>query len=320
MQQNADKFLMFRNRLIKVYRHLNKQAKKQEISCYRLYNYDLPEFAFIIELYGDKLYVAEYKKRFEMSENKHQEWLTNSLMIMSEVCKLPLENIYVKTRKRKENRFDQYRKINETKNEFVVQENGLQFIVNLTDYLDTGLFLDHRTTRKLVKEIAEGKKLLNLFCYTGSFSVYAIAGGANKVVSVDLSKTYLDWTKRNVQLNFPEYENHKIVHADVLQYLKTAMQESFDMIILDPPTFSNSKRMDDFFDIQQHHSSLINDCLRILLPGGLIFFSTNYKRFKLDPQAINSKAVKDITKLTTPFDFSGKLQRVCFKIEKPPRN
>ncbi|HVE61699.1 MAG TPA: class I SAM-dependent methyltransferase [Chitinophagaceae bacterium] len=314
MQQDADKFLMFRNRLTKVYRHLSKQAKKQEISCYRLYNYDLPEFAFIIELYGDKLYVAEYKKRFEMSEDKHQEWLTNCLMIMSEVCKLPLENIYVKTRKRKENRFDQYRKINETKNEFIVQENGLQFIVNLTDYLDTGLFLDHRTTRTMVKGSCYGRKLLNLFCYTGSFTVYAIAGGAKEVVSVDLSKTYLDWTKRNVQLNFPEYKSHKIIHADVLQYLKTAPREGFDLIILDPPTFSNSKQMDDFLDIQQHHSFLINKCLQLVTPGGLIFFSTNYKRFQLNQQAINSKAIKDITKLTTPFDFSGKFQRYCYVI------
>jgi 23S rRNA (cytosine1962-C5)-methyltransferase len=192
----------------------------------------------------------------------------------------------------------------------------LKFLVNLCDYLDTGLFLDHRTTRQMVREQSGGKRVLNLFCYTGSFSIYAIDGGATKVVSVDLSKTYLAWTERNRILNFPAYENHTIVHADVLQYLKELPAESFDLIVMDPPTFSNSKRMEEILDIQRDHVGLINDCLKALSKGGQLYFSTNYTKFKLEEQRLHSSSIKDITKATTPFDFTGKLKRQCFLLTK----
>ncbi|RYZ62249.1 MAG: methyltransferase domain-containing protein [Chitinophagaceae bacterium] len=200
--------------------------------------------------------------------------------------------------------------------EFVVQEAGLNFIINLSDYLDTGLFLDHRTTRQMVREESTGKRVLNLFCYTGSFSVYAAAGGATEVVSVDLSKTYLAWAEKNIQLNFPEAANHRAVHADVLPYLKTLPPHSFDLVVMDPPTFSNSKRMEDVLDIQRDHVVLINDCLNALSPGGVLYFSTNYTKFELDVNGIKSASVKDITKATTPFDFTGKLKRQCFRVVK----
>jgi 23S rRNA (cytosine1962-C5)-methyltransferase len=202
------------------------------------------------------------------------------------------------------------------KAEFEVTENGLQFIVNLSDYLDTGLFLDHRITRGMVSEWSRNKKVLNLFCYTGSFSVYAMAGGATEVVSADLSNTYLQWAERNLRLNFPGAQQAQYIQADVLQYLATIPTERFDLIILDPPTFSNSKRMNDFFDVQQHHAGLINECLRILTPGGMLLFSTNYTKFQLDAPNINATEIIDITKATTPFDFTGKLQRACFRITK----
>jgi 23S rRNA (cytosine1962-C5)-methyltransferase len=206
--------------------------------------------------------------------------------------------------------------LDERKNEFVVKENGLSFIVNLTDYLDTGLFLDHRITRQMVREISKDKAVLNLFCYTGSFSVYAVAGGATAITSIDLSKTYLDWANRNMQLNFPECKMHAVVQADVKKELTTIASESYDIIVMDPPTFSNSKRMDDFLDIQRDHIFLINQCQRILKEEGILFFSTNFSKFKLDENKINSSDIKDITKTTTPFDFAGKLQRQCFKITK----
>jgi 23S rRNA (cytosine1962-C5)-methyltransferase len=157
--------------------------------------------------------------------------------------------------------------------------------------------------------------LLNLFCYTGSFSVYAQAGGAAEVVSVDLSNTYLQWAERNMKANFRETAT-PFIQADVLQYLAQVREESFDIVILDPPTFSNSKRMSGFFDVQQHHARLINDCMRILTPGGILIFSTNYTRFLLDEKNIKASEIRDITKATTPFDFAGKLQRACFKIKK----
>ncbi|HEX6172302.1 MAG TPA: class I SAM-dependent methyltransferase [Chitinophagaceae bacterium] len=311
------KFIMFRNRLEKVYRHLGKQAKRMAITCYRLYDHDLPEFPFCIEIYDKNVYIAEYKRRHGMSEDEHDEWMSRSLIFICEVLKVSEENIYLKLRQKKPGRLGQYQKTAERKSEFVVEENGLKFIVNLSDYLDTGLFLDHRVTREKVRTEAKDKKVLNLFSYTGSFSVYAAAGGADEVVTVDLSKTYLDWAQRNMQLNrFKDVSKYQFIHADVLQYLNTVTENYFDIIILDPPTFSNSKRMEDILDIQRDHVKLINDCVRILKPGGKIYFSTNYKKFVLDKASIDSSLIKDITKQTTPFDFEGRISRVCYLIEK----
>jgi 23S rRNA (cytosine1962-C5)-methyltransferase len=316
MQHSFDKFLSFRNRLEKVYRHLSKQARRQGISCYRIYDHDLPEAPFIIEVYEDKLYVSEYKRRHHLSEEAHEQWLDECLAIMASVTGISVENIYVKMRQRKEGRGGQYQKVAEEKNEFVVEEAGLKFLVNLGDYLDTGLFLDHRLTRQMVREQCKGKRVLNLFCYTGSFSIYAIAGGADEVVSVDLSKTYLSWTERNRTLNFPDYTRHEAAHADVLQYLKGLTPESFDLIVMDPPTFSNSKRMKDILDIQRDHVVLINQCMKALKKEGLLYFSTNYTKFQLRAGQLHATQVKDITRATTPFDFAGKLKRQCYLLTK----
>jgi 23S rRNA (cytosine1962-C5)-methyltransferase len=314
---NDDKLIMFRNRLAKVFRHLGKQAKRQGISCFRVYDHDLPEFPFCIEFYGDKLYVAEYKRQHGMAEEAHDEWMEKSLDIIMEVLGVTKENIFLKLRQRKPGRLGQYQKHDEVQHEFVVEENGLKFIVNLSDYLDTGLFPDHRITRQMVREQCAGKKILNLFAYTGSFSVYAAAGNAEEIVTVDLSKTYLNWAEKNLQLNnFPNAEKYTFIHADVKQYLKTILPGYFDIIIMDPPTFSNSKRMDDILDIQRDHVELINDCLRGLKTGGLLYFSTNSRKFVLDKDNIAASSSKDITKATTPFDFEGKLFRWCYCIVK----
>lgn len=314
MEQPFGKYLMFQNRLEKVYRHLSKQARRQAISCYRIYDHDLPEFPFIIELYEDKLYISEYKRRHSMTDEEHKEWLIGCATVMSAVLDIPAEHIFLKMRLRKEGRQGQYQKVDEAKNEFVVHESGLKFIVNLSDYLDTGLFLDHRITRQMVKELSDGKRVLNLFSYTGSFSVYAAAGNAAEIVSVDLSKTYLDWAERNMQINFPDFRRHQLVHADVKQFLKEVPSQNFDVVVMDPPTFSNSKRMEDFLDIQKDHVALINECLRILKREGVLFFSTNFTKFQLEVAKLNASTVKDITKQTTPFDFAGKLKRQCFMI------
>jgi 23S rRNA (cytosine1962-C5)-methyltransferase len=226
------------------------------------------------------------------------------------------QNIFLKLRQKKEGRLGQYQKLAEKRDEFIVKEGGLKFIVNLIDYLDTGLFLDHRLTRQMVKEMAKDKKVLNLFCYTGSFSVYAASGGASQITSIDLSKTYLDWAARNMQLNFPGYDKHSLIHADVKKELQNMPAESYDLIIMDPPTFSNSKRMDDLLDIQRDHVHLINDCIQILKKGGILFFSTNFSKFQLQRDQIKAAEITDITKATTPFDFAGKLNRQCFQIMK----
>jgi 23S rRNA (cytosine1962-C5)-methyltransferase len=314
---NDEKILMFRNRLAKVFRHKSKQAKRLGVSCYRVYDHDLPEFPLCIEFYGNKLYVAEYKRRHGMTEEEHDRWMEATLLVIAEVLNISTDAVFLRLRQRKAGRLGQYQRIDQAKHEFVVEENGLKFIVNLTDYLDTGLFLDHRVTRQLVRGQCAGKKMLNLFAYTGSFSVYAAAGQAAEVVTADLSKTYLQWAERNMALNeFVDEQRYKFLHADVKQYLQTITHRYFDIIVMDPPTFSNSKRMEDILDVQQDHVTLINQCLDGLVEGGVLYFSTNYTRFVLEKDKINSGNIKDITKATTPFDFEGKLSRYCFLIGK----
>lgn len=307
---------MFRNRLIKVNKHLSRQAAKMKLSCFRVYDHDLPEFPFCIERFYHLAHVHEYRRRHELDEVEYAEWKELSESIICEVLQIKPEDLYFKERKRKADRHDQYEKTGTEGQFYEVEEQGLKFFINLTDYLDTGLFLDHRITRQMVKEQAEGKRVLNLFCYTGSFSVYAMAGGAISVDSIDLSKTYLAWAERNMKLNFPVSKNVRFHHADVIQMLPEIPAGSADIIILDPPTFSNSKRMNDMFDVQRDHVLLIRQCLRILAPGGKLFFSTNFTRFQLDSSLQQEARFRDITRATTPFDFAGKLKRACFLFEK----
>lgn len=307
---------MFRNRLTKVYRHLSKQAQKQGITCYRVYDHDLPEFPVSIELYEQHAYVAEYKRRHQMDEDAHYQWMQQTIEIISEITGIATAQIHTKLRQRKAGRQGQYQKTDSKKNELIVQEQGLKFIVNLEDYLDTGLFLDHRLTRKMVMQESDGRRVLNLFAYTGSFSVYAAAGKAAAITTVDLSNTYTQWAERNMQLNGLNQPGYSFVQADVLQYIKEISTGTYDLIIMDPPTFSNSKRMHDILDIQRDHVSLINDCLRILAPGGILYFSTNARTFVLETGKLRTDNIKDITRATTPFDFEGKLFRWCYKMEK----
>ncbi len=312
-----EKLQMFYNRLLKVYKHKSRQAKRLSVSCYRVYDHDLPEFPFAIELYNDKIYVAEYRRRHNMNDEEHEAWLQESFKIVADALNLPQENIYSRERKRLSHReSEQYEKQNNAQDFFTVEENELKFLVNLTNYLDTGLFLDHRITRQMAGKESANKRVLNLFCYTASFSVYAAAGKAASVTSVDLSKTYLQWAENNFSINnFIDENRFRFIHADVLQYLKALQPNSFDLIIIDPPTFSNSKRMKDFFDVQQDHVTIINDALKGLASNSIIYFSTNYSKFILEEKSIKASSIKNITKATTPFDFEGKLKRFCYKIE-----
>lgn len=309
------KLIMFDNRLKKVLRILSKQAKQQGVSCYRLYDRDLPEFPLIIDVYEQEVLVTEYRSNHRLTEEEYERWFNDSLEVIQHVLGKDPSQIHIKERKRKENRQDQYQKTDNQQQFIEVREGGLKFLVNLTDFLDTGLFIDHRLTRGMVAKQTEGKRVLNLFCYTGSFSVYAAQGGATEVVSVDLSNTYLDWAKKNMQLNGFTDNRFQYIKADVLQWLEKADQGYFDLIVLDPPTFSNSKMMKDVFDIQLMHVDLINQCLSKLKPDGVLYFSTNARKFELDEQSILG-AVQNITTATIPFDFKGKLLRWCYKITK----
>jgi 23S rRNA (cytosine1962-C5)-methyltransferase len=312
-----DKFQMFRNRIAKVYKHRSKQAKRMNISCYRLYDKDLPEFPVSIDLYGGKVCLSEYRAKHHLTEEEHTQWLDGTIAVIAEALELSEDAIYTKERRRKTNRLSQYQKTAEEKEFFEVKENDLNFLVNLSDYLDTGLFTDHRITRKMVMEEAKDKKVLNLFAYTGSFSVYAAAGAAAEVTTVDLSNTYIEWAKKNFEINYlVNPRKYKFIVADVKQYLQTLTPGSFDIAVMDPPTFSNSKKMKDILDIQEDHVTLINQVMLALKPGGILYFSTNARRFKLNEEAIQASVIKDITKATTPFDFEGKLLRWCWRLIK----
>lgn len=317
IQELSPKFTMFHNRLQKMWKHYSKPARKQDVFCFRFYDHDLPEFPFAIDFYDDVIHASEYKRRHGMEEEEHERWLNDCKKIIAEVVETGETEVFMKTRQRKEGRQGQYDKFGEEKKEKIVREADLKFIINLTDYLDTGLFLDHRITRGKVREEANGKKVLNLFCYTGSFSVYAAAGGAASVTSVDLSKTYINWAKRNMQFNkLYDDKKHEFVQADVLEVIDELPKDMYDLIICDPPTFSNSKRMEETFDVQRDHVNLLKTLLRATKEEGKIYFSNNYRKFEIDRDAIPAFDIKDITGATTPFDFQGRLHRSCFILTK----
>ena len=244
--------------------------------------------------------MQEYQAPATIDENVARTRLRETVRVAGEALGVPREGIALKTRQRgkggeKYGRMDQ-------RGEFIeVGEGGLKFLVNLWDYLDTGLFLDHRPLRARVRELARGKRFLNLFCYTGSVSVYAAAGSASETTSVDLSQTYLDWAARNLELNGFDLPQHKLVWADALGFLQSR-SAMYDLIFVDPPTFSNSKRADDF-DVQRDHVRLLELCGERLMAGGLILFSNNFRRFKLDEAALARFAIRDISASTIPFDF-----------------
>ena len=316
MQVVHNKFIDFENRLRKKYKLVSKQARKNNITCFRFYDHDLPDFPICIEKYEDHIYMAEYVRKHRLDDYLYKSWLEHSQQIVSSVTQVPLEKIVFKQRHKINTRNDQYQKMDSSNHKIIGNESGLKFLLNLHDYLDTGLFLDHRTTRTRVRDLSHGKTVLNLFCYTGSFSVYAAAGGASKIVSVDMSNTYIQWTQENLWLNNFDQEDYKCIRADVLQFLLSEKDFTYDIIILDPPTFSISKKMEDTFEIQRDHVWLINQCLRCLVKGGHLFFSTNYSKFELDEKALETNKIENITIDTTPFDFEGKLKRYCWEIKK----
>jgi 23S rRNA (cytosine1962-C5)-methyltransferase len=309
-------FQMFANRLTKMQRHLAKWANREGISCYRIYDADIPEFPLAVDWYEGRIYAAEYQRDHPLDETEYLAWRSGCRQTLAETFQIPFEQVYFKARSRQKGH-TQYEKIAEHRKEFIIHENGLQFKVNLSDYLDTGLFLDHRNTRQMVRKMANGKTLLNLFAYTGTFTVYAAAGGAIASTTVDMSATYLAWARENLRINGLESPDHQFIQADVTEWLKAPATETFDIIVLDPPTFSNSKRMRFALDIQKDHPFLINRCLRRLRPGGSLFFSTNFRKFRMDIDAIWGGAkITDISAETIPMDFRNKKIHYCFEISK----
>ena len=331
---------MFANRIKKNLKHLGRWASREKIDCYRLYDADLPEYALAIDLYpvlmphhpsaaaadasnrtgrppssglGEKLlvHIQEYQAPKSVDQDKAQQRLQEALAVIPQVLEIPVEQIFFKVRKRQKG-IAQYEKTGMEGQYYQVREDNCRFLVNFSDYLDTGLFLDHRITRTIIQQIAKGRGFLNLFGYTGTATVHAAVGGATNTTTVDMSKTYLNWAQRNLQLNGFTGKQHELIHADCLEWLEKEARQSkptrhYGLIFVDPPTFSNSKRMEGTFDVQRDHVMLIQDVARLLEPNGIILFSNNYRKFKLDTEAFHKTLkgfrVEDITRSTIPKDF-----------------
>ena len=374
MENTADKKLenqktLFANRIGKQYRLLRKWARKNRISCYRLYDRDIPEIPLSVDLYTfvpddvtDKyqnliqlqelnaaiskndsyanyllneekrrtfIHLYLYERPYEKPEEEEKLWLEQMVKVLAQTLEIDESHVITKTRKKlsgnENGRTEQYEKIESSSVvKGIVQEQGQLFNVNLSEYLDTGLFFDHRPLRDIVRSTCSGKSVLNLFCYTGSFSVYAAEGKARRVESVDMSKTYLEWAKENMRLNgFEENEKYIFTRQDAIGFINQKNAEvpnkegtnRFDIIILDPPTFSNSKRTDNTLDINRDGSTLANKCIAILKPKGILYFSTNSRRLSFDASLLqcpsgSELAVQDISAKTVPDDYrNAKIHR-----------
>jgi 23S rRNA (cytosine1962-C5)-methyltransferase len=314
---------MLANRLERMYRHLRKWARRTDVSCFRLYDKDIPDQPLVIDWYDGRALVYAMNRKKDETELQRFTWLAEvedevrQGLVLPEPVDGDEDRLFFKERFRRKGG-EQYERLAEERREFVVPEQGLNFLVNLSDYHDTGLFLDHRNTRKMIGEAAEGKRFLNLFCYTGSFTVYAAAGGAKSSVSIDISNTYLEWTRRNLALNGLDLPQHVTERADVLQWLPRAAQQGrrFDLIVCDPPTFSNSKKMQGFFDVDAMHPELINGCLRVLEPDGRLYFSTNSRGFQLRQEALAPSHIEEISAQTVPEDYRNKRIHRCWRIRQ----
>ncbi len=304
----------FTNRLRKLTRHLRRWPTKRGITCYRIYDRDIPEVPLAVDRYEDALHIAEYERPHERTAAEHADWLDLMVRTASAALDVPRNLVFVKHRSRQRGD-SQYERVDDRQALRVVQEAGLKFQVNLSDYLDTGLFLDHRITRSRVREAAGGKNFLNLFAYTGAFSVYAAAGGAAKTTSVDLSQTYVQWAEDNLRLNGFTGPEHRLVCRDVQEFLDSPHEsEKYDLAIVDPPTFSNSKRLDHDWDVQNDFAPLLRKVITKMTPGGVIYFSTNSRRFKLDEKTLDGTAIREISKQTVPEDFRNKRIHRCWRM------
>lgn len=304
---------MLANRLKKNQQHLQKWAKREHISCYRVYDADLPEYAYAIDIYNNYAVLQEYAAPAEIERHKTEKRSLDVMQVVPVVLGLPTDNLVVKQRKQQKG-LEQYQKMDQTKRTMVVNEGQAKFIVNLFDYLDTGLFLDHRPMRLRLAQLPAGTRFLNCFCYTATASVHAALAGAI-TTNVDLSNTYLTWAIDNFKLNKIDSSIHRFIQSDCLEWL-TLAEDKYDVIFLDPPSFSNSKRMVDTLDVQRDQLKLIDDAMRLLASDGILYFSTNFRQFKLLPEISEKYAVKNISEETIDIDFKrSKRIHQCYKIQ-----
>lgn len=310
---------MFENRLRKNLRRLRPWAAREGVVAYRVYDRDIPEIGLNVDYYDGQVHAAEYARRAPTSEAAHAAWLDEVQTAISDALEVPRRDVFLKRRERQRGAA-QYERLGASGAERPIKEGGHRFLVNLTDYLDTGLFLDHRETRRRVGERSRGQEVLNLFGYTGSFSVYAAGGGAIRTVTVDLSNTYLSWAGRNLALNGFSSQRNELVRADARGYLAEAARDPrqrgrYGIIVLDPPTFSNSKRMDGVLDIARDHPMLLRDALQLLRRDGMLFFSSNFRGLQLAADQVPGARFLEITDQTIPHDFHDRRVHRCWQVE-----
>ncbi len=305
---------LFAARLTNRARHLRRWPTKRGITCFRLYERDVPEIPLVVDRYEDYLHISEYERPHDRDPAQHANWLDLMADTAAETLDIPKDHVFMKRRKRQRGT-TQHEKVGQSGRMIEVNEGGLTFLVNLADYVDTGLFLDHRETRRMIREQAEGKTFLNLFAYTGSFSVYAAAGGARRTVTVDMSRNYLDWAEKNMTRNGFEGAQHEFIASDVGDFVREhAPGAMYDLVVLDPPTFSNSKRTESDWNLQDDAVPLLRDLLPLVRKGGVIYFSNNFRRFKFDPSPLEVSEVHEISKQTVPEDFRNRRIHRCWRL------
>jgi 23S rRNA (cytosine1962-C5)-methyltransferase len=305
---------MLANRVKKRFAHLHKRFARQHIEVFRLYDWDIPEIRAVVDWYAGHLVIGEYTRA-----QTTPEWLPLMAQAVAQALGVPDDKVHLKARYYGKSKGKRYERIDYTDKMIVVAERDLKFYVNPWDYVDTGLFSDHRDTRRMVRQAAAGKDFLNLFCYTGTFSCYAAKGQARSTVSVDRSRTAIAWTRKNLALNGIAESGNPAVQAHALDYLARAGRENrrFDLAVVDPPSFSTTRSREDHFDILQDHPVLLNAVIEVMRPGAVVFFSTNHQKFVLRPDEVHAAGIEDITAQTIPEDYQHKRKTIhrCWKIK-----
>lgn len=313
LQKHREQAAMLANKVKKRYRHLARRFAQRKIEVFRLYDWDIPEIRAVVDWYAGHLVVGEYT-RTQTTET----WLPLMAQVVAQALDVPAERVHLKKRYYGPSDGQRYKRIDYTDRMIEVSETDLHFLVNPWDWVDTGLFADHRITRGMVREMANGKDFLNLFCYTGAFTCYAARGGARTSVSVDRSRTAVQWARRNLALNGIDTSAHVVLQAHTLDYIATARRRNqmFDLAVVDPPSFSSRRSHSDHFDIAQDHPLLLNAVVELIRPGGIIFFSTNHQYFEPRMDEVRLVAFEEITARTIPEDYLHKRKTIhrCWKL------
>jgi len=304
---------MLANKVKKKYRHLRKRYANQNLEVFRLYDWDIPDIRAVVDWYGGHLVIGEYARK-----QSTKDWLPIMGLAVAKALNIPEEKLHLKIRKSGIKEGARYKRLNHTNQKIPMWERDLQFYINLSDYVDTGLFSDHRNTRKRVGKMVKNKDFLNLYCYTGAFTCYAARGGARSTLSVDRSETAINWLKENLDLNKLTDTRHTLVQEDTLDFLAKAKWQnlSFDLAVVDPPSYSTTKMTEKHFDIARDYPALLNGVFELMRPGATLFFSTNHQNFDMDTNRLNAGDITEITEATIPEDYLTKRKKIhrCWEI------